>query len=71
MTEAQRYEIEEPIWKKLRAEMVDNLAKARAMNSLPNILFCEGALEKMDAAYEKRKEVRESYMHIEAFEQGK
>jgi hypothetical protein len=33
--------------------------------------FCREALRQMDEAEIKRKEVRDSYMHIEAFEQGK
>jgi hypothetical protein len=71
ISEAERYEREEPVWQALRKEMVDNLNRARAKHSIPNILFCEAALKRMDEMEAGRKEVRISYQHCEGFEQGK
>jgi hypothetical protein len=70
LSEAERYAREEPVWRKLRQEMEDNLARAKAKHSVVNIQFCEEALRRMDIEEARRKEVRESWMHIEAHEQG-
>ncbi|HEY6018875.1 MAG TPA: hypothetical protein VIY48_03000 [Candidatus Paceibacterota bacterium] len=68
MSEAERYEREEPIWQALRADLVQKMANAK--NQI-NRDFCREALRRMDEMEAKRKEKRESYMHIEAHEQGK
>jgi hypothetical protein len=68
MTDEQRYEIEEPIWKQLRADLHNQMTNAR--NEI-NREFCRLALKQMDEAEAKRKEKRESFQHICGFEHGK
>ncbi len=68
MTEEQRELVEGPIREYARKQLLHLMANAR--NSI-NKEFCRVALAKMDADAEKRKMKRESYQHIEAFEDGK
>jgi hypothetical protein len=68
ISEAERYAREEPIWQALRAELVHKMQNAK--NQI-NRDFCREALRQMDEAEEKRKEKRESWMRVEAYEQGK
>jgi hypothetical protein len=68
ISEAERYEREEPVWQALRADLQHRMLNAK--NEI-NREFCRHALMEMDKAEAKRKEVRESYMHVEGFEQGK
>jgi hypothetical protein len=68
ISEAERYEREEPIWQALRKDLQNKMANAK--NQI-NREFCRVALQRMDEAEVKRKEVRTSYQHCEGFEQGK
>ena len=56
----------------IRAEHRQELQRlaANARNQL-NRDFCLFALKKLDEADERGKLIRESYMHVEAFEEGK
>ena len=69
MTDEQRESIEGPMRKAARAELYQKMVNARnAMNRE----FCRFAIEQIDAYEEnlKKKKV-ESFMHAEAFEDGK
>ena len=68
MTEEEREIKEGPMRDYARKELIHLRDNAR--NQM-NRDFCQMALDKMDADDKKRKEKRESFMHIEAFEHGK
>jgi hypothetical protein len=68
ISEAERYEREEPIWQALRSDLQHRMLNAK--NEV-NREFCREALRRMDEAEAKRKEVRTSFQHCEGFEFGK
>lgn len=69
MTDEERERFEGPIRAQMRAELVHLRDNAR--NAF-NRDFCQRAIDQIDAMTEAASKVnRESYMHIEAFEDGK
>jgi hypothetical protein len=68
MTEEEREIAEGPMRDYARKELIHLRDNAR--NQI-NRDFCQMALDKMDEYDRKRKEKRESFMHIEGYEHGK
>ena len=68
MSDIERELFEAPIRAEHRKELQRLAANARDQL---NRDFCLYALQKLDEAESRGKTIRESYMHIEAFEQGK
>lgn len=67
MTEQQREAVEAPLRAYARAELVTLMLNARDDF---NRDFCRAALQKMDEDEARRKFKRESWMHVEAAEDG-
>lgn len=68
MTDEMRDAVEGPVRAMLRADLVNRMANAR--NPI-NKEFCRQALENFDKKEQERKETRESFMHIQGYEDGK
>lgn len=68
MTDEQREAFEGPLRAELRKELVSKMMNSR--NAL-NKDFCRAVLQKMDEDEARNKMKRESYQHVEAFEDGK
>lgn len=68
MTDIERETIEGPMRDYVRKELQHKMANAR---NQVNRDFCAFALKKLDEADARGRTIRESYMHIEAHEQGK
>jgi len=68
MTDEQREMFEGPLRAELRKELVSKMMNSR--NAI-NRDFCRAALQKMDEDEARRKVKRESFMHVEAAEDGK
>lgn len=67
MTEQQRDAFEGPLRALLRQELVTKMLNSR---NAVNREFCRAALQRMDEDEARRKVRRESWMHIEAAEDG-
>ncbi len=68
MTDEAREAVEGPIRQWARGQLLTAMANAR--NNI-NREFCRSALQKMDEDDERRRMKKISYMHSEAFEDGK
>jgi len=68
MTDEQREAFEGPIRQKIRADLHYRMVNSR--NAL-NREFCRQALQKMDQDEQKNRVTRDSWMHVEAHEDGK
>lgn len=67
LSEYERECIEGPLREYARQELQHRMANAR--NNL-NREFCRYALEQLDLRAARGKTIRESYLHVEAFEEG-
>jgi len=75
MTDYEREQIEGPMRDDLRKQIKSRLRELEAgvdtKNARLNALFMKKALQMLDQQEEKAKTVRQSYLHLEAYEHGK
>jgi hypothetical protein len=75
MSDYEREQIEGPMRDDLRKQIKGRLRELEAgidtKNARLNALFMKKALQMLDQQEEKAKTIRQSYLHVEAFENGK